>query len=68
VVNEEKLNRGEPAREAGQQQQQQQSRGADEQLQRTVWDLGGFQHWRRGTHDHEIMIFPAEEYDAGASI
>jgi hypothetical protein len=44
TASEEKLSRGEPARAAGQKkQQQQQSRGADGQLQRTVWDPGGFQ-------------------------
>jgi hypothetical protein len=43
VVSRRKLNRGEPARVAGKQQQQQQRRGAGGQLQRRVWDPGGFQ-------------------------
>jgi hypothetical protein len=71
AVSKEKLSRREPARAAGKKQQQQQQhswRGADGQLQGKVWDPGGFQHWRRGAHDQEIMIFPAEEYDAGASL
>jgi hypothetical protein len=44
TASEEELSRGEPAIAAGQQmQQQQRSSGADGQLQRTVWDPGGFQ-------------------------
>jgi hypothetical protein len=43
AVSKGKLSRGEPAIAAGQQQQQQRSSGADGQLQRTVWDPGGFQ-------------------------
>jgi hypothetical protein len=34
----------------------QQSSGADEQLQRTVWDPGGFQQ-RWGAHEKELMNF-----------
>jgi hypothetical protein len=68
TANNEKLNRREPARAAKQQHQQQRSRGANGQLQRKVWDPGGFQHWRRRAHDQENMIFSAEEYDAGASL
>jgi hypothetical protein len=59
-----KLNRGEPAIAIGkkknvqtQQQQQQQRhswRGAGGQLQKKVWDLGGFKRWRRGAH-----VFPS---------
>jgi hypothetical protein len=49
VVSKEKLNRREPARVAGKQQQQQQSRGAGGQLQGRVWDPGGFQQWSRGS-------------------
>jgi hypothetical protein len=68
----ERLSRRKPTRAAGkkkQQQQQQHSwKGADGQLQGKVWDPGGFQSWRKGAHDQEIMIFPAEEYDAGASL
>jgi hypothetical protein len=68
----EKLRRREIARAAGkkkQQKQQQHSwRGADGQLQGKVWDPGGYQHWRRGAHEQELMIFPFEEYDAGASL
>jgi hypothetical protein len=44
TASEEKLSRGELERTAEQWKQQQQQRsGADEQLQRTVWDTGGFQ-------------------------
>jgi hypothetical protein len=68
AVNNEKLSRRGPTRAVGQQQQQQQGKGADRQLQRIVWDPGGFQKRCRGAHDQEIMIFPAEEYDARASL
>jgi hypothetical protein len=43
-------------------------RGAGGQLQRRVWDPGGFQQQSRGAHEKELMIFPAVEYDAGASL
>jgi hypothetical protein len=44
AVSEEELSRGETTIATGKHmQQQQQSSGADGQLQRTVWDLGGFQ-------------------------
>jgi hypothetical protein len=66
TANNEKLSRREPARAAGQQQQQR-SRGACGQLQGKVWDPGGFQHWKIGAHDQEIMIFP-DKYDVGASL
>jgi hypothetical protein len=49
-------------------QQQQRSSGADGQLQRTVWDPGGFQQRCWEAHEQELMIFAAEEYDAGASL
>jgi hypothetical protein len=69
TVSEEEMSRGEPAIAVGQQmQQQQRSSGADGQLQRTVWDLGGFQQWCWEAHEQELMIFAAEEYDAGASL
>jgi hypothetical protein len=57
AVNKEKLNRGGPTKVAGKKkQQQQQSRGADKQLQGKVWDPGGFQHnWR--AHEQELMNF-----------
>jgi hypothetical protein len=42
--------------------------GADEQLQRMIWDPGGFQHLRWEAHEQELMNFAAEEYDAGASL
>jgi hypothetical protein len=61
AVSEEKLSRGEPAIAAGQQmQQQQRSSGADGQLQRTVWDPGGFQQPCWEAHEQELMIFAAE--------
>jgi hypothetical protein len=69
VVSKGKLSRGEPTIAAGQQmQQQQRSDGADGQLQRTVWDPGGFQQPCWEAHEQELMIFSAEEYDAGASL
>jgi hypothetical protein len=69
AVSKGKLSRGEPAIAAGQQmQQQQRSSGADGQLQRTVWDPGGFQQPCWEAHEQELMIFAAEEYDAGASL
>jgi hypothetical protein len=52
-------------------QQQQQLhilRGARGQLQKRVWDPGGFQHWVRGAHEQELMFFLAGEYDARASL
>jgi hypothetical protein len=48
------------------QKQQHSWRGARGQLQKRIWDPGGFQHWRRRTHEREIMFFLAWEYDAGA--
>jgi hypothetical protein len=68
TTNNEKLRRREPARATKKQQQQQRRKGADGQLHGKVWDPGGFQHWRRGAHEKELMIFPSEEYDAGASL
>jgi hypothetical protein len=62
----EKWNRGGPV-EVGKQKQQKQGRGEDGQLQREVWDLGGFQQLSRGAHEQDLMIFPVVEYDAGAS-
>jgi hypothetical protein len=49
-------------------QQQQQGDGADEQLQRMIWDPRGFQHQRWEAHEKDLMNFVAEEYDAGASL
>jgi hypothetical protein len=56
---EEKLSRREPTIAAGKQQMQQQQRsdGADGQLQRTVWDPGGFQQQCWEAHEQELMIF-----------
>jgi hypothetical protein len=75
AVNKEELNRREPAIAAGKkqkrkkkQQQQHSWRGARGQLQKRIWDPGGFQHWRRGAHEQELMFFLAGEYDAGASL
>jgi hypothetical protein len=44
-----------------------QGKGVDGQLQEKVWDPGGSQQQSRGSHEQELMIFPAVEYDAGAS-
>jgi hypothetical protein len=40
----------------------------DEQLQRMVWDPGGFPPMRWEAHEQELMNFSAEEYDARASL
>jgi hypothetical protein len=45
----------------------QQGKGADEQIQEKVWDPGGPQQQSRRSHEKEIMIFLAVEYDARAS-
>jgi hypothetical protein len=74
AVNKGKMSRGGPTiaakkkKKKMQQQQQQQGRGARRQLQGRVRDPGGFQHWRRGTHEHEIMFFLVVEYDAEESL
>jgi tRNA U34 5-methylaminomethyl-2-thiouridine-forming methyltransferase MnmC len=66
AFNKGKLSRRRPAIVVGKMQQQHQSRGAYGQIQGTVWDPGGFQQWCWEAHEQEIMIFAAEEYDAGA--
>jgi hypothetical protein len=68
TTSEEKLSRRKEATTTTQKQQQQQGDGADEQLQRFVWDPGGFQQLRWEAHEQELMNFAAEEYDAGASL
>jgi hypothetical protein len=45
----------------------QQGKGADEQIQEKVWDPRGPQQQSRGSHEKELMIILAVEYDAGAS-
>jgi hypothetical protein len=67
VVNKEELNRGETAIAAGKKKKKKQHswRGARGQLHKRIWDPGGFQHWRRGAHEQELMIFPNVEYDVG---
>jgi hypothetical protein len=57
--------RRKPAGAAGKKKKQ--GKGVDEQLQEKVWELGGSQQHSRGSHEQELMIFPAMEYDAGAS-
>jgi hypothetical protein len=49
-------------------QKQPQGNGADEQLQRMIWDLGGFPQLIWKAHEKELMNFAAEEFDAGASL
>jgi hypothetical protein len=73
AVNKGKLNRGEPAITTGKKKKKKKNnnnnKGARGQLQGEVWDPGGFQQqniWR--AHEKELMIFPAVEYDAGASL
>jgi hypothetical protein len=51
VVSKGKLSRRKPTREAGKKQQQRQSNGADGQIQRIVWDPGGFQQQSGGAHE-----------------
>jgi hypothetical protein len=65
VVNREGQNIRKPAGAAGKKKQQ--GKGADEQLQEKVWDPGGSHQHGRGSHEQELMFFPAVEYDAGAS-
>jgi hypothetical protein len=44
--------------------QHQKSRGEDSHLQEKVWDARGFQpSWK--SHEQELMIFVAMEYDVG---
>jgi hypothetical protein len=56
-VNKDKPSRGYPSIIAGkkkknmQQQQRHRWRGARGKLHKIFWDLGGFQHWRRGAHE-----------------
>jgi hypothetical protein len=64
-TNKEVWDRRKPAGAAGKKKQQ--GKGADGQLQEKVWDPGGSQQYRRESHEQELMIFPAVEYDAGAS-
>jgi hypothetical protein len=54
-----------PAGGAGRKRQQE--KGADEQIQEKVWGPGGPQQQFRGSHEKELMIFLAMEYDAEAS-
>jgi hypothetical protein len=65
-VSRRRLNRGGPAiaaeKKQQQQQKKQQGKGADEQLQEKVWDPGGSQQHSRGSHEQELMIFPAMGY------
>jgi len=76
AVSKEELTRREPAIAAGknkknmqkQQQQQHSWRRARGQLQKRIWDPGGFQNWRRGYHEKELMFFLEGEYDVGASL
>jgi hypothetical protein len=72
TVSRRRLNRGRPAiateKKQQHQQKKQQGKGADEQLQEKVWDPGGSQQQSRGNHEQELMIFPAVEYDVGASL
>jgi hypothetical protein len=56
AVNKGRLRKRNPGREARKQQQQPQGSGVDGQLQRIVWDLGGFQQ-RWEAHDQELMNF-----------
>jgi hypothetical protein len=68
TASEEKLRRREEeAATTTQKQQQQQGDGEDEQLQKFVWDPGGFPQLREEAHEKKLMNFAAEEYDAGAS-
>jgi hypothetical protein len=66
TASEERLSRREAAAVAVRKKHQQ--NGADEQLQRMIWDPGGFQHQRWEAHEQELMNFVAEEFDAGASL
>jgi hypothetical protein len=65
ATNREVWDKRKPAGAAGKKKQQ--GKGEDGQLQEKVWDPGGSQQQSRGSHEQELMIFPAVEYDAGAS-
>jgi hypothetical protein len=70
TASKEKLGRREASssKQQAEAKQQQQRNGADEQLQKFVWDPGGFPQLRWEAHEQELMNFAAEEYDAGASL
>jgi hypothetical protein len=68
TASKEKLGREATVASSKQQAAAQQGDGADEQLQKFVWDPGGFQQLRWEAHEQELMNFAAEEYDAGASL
>jgi hypothetical protein len=61
-------NRGEPTEAKKQQKQQQQGARPYGQLQIQIWDPRGSQPQQQGSHEQELMIFSAHEYDAGASL
>jgi hypothetical protein len=65
VVNKEGQNERKLVGVAGQKKKQ--GKGSDEQLQEKVWDPGGSHQYGRGSHEKELMFFPAVEYDAGES-
>jgi hypothetical protein len=64
---EEQLSRKE-ATTTTQQQQQRRRSGVRRQLQKMIWDRGGFPQLRVEDHEQELMNFAVEEYDAGASL
>jgi hypothetical protein len=60
------MNIGEPTITTGKKnkkhhQQHHSWRGVRGQIQKRIWDPRGFQHWRRGSHEHELMFFLAGE-------
>jgi hypothetical protein len=54
ATNRETWDKRKPTREVGKKRQE--VKGANEQLQEKVWDLGGSQKQRRGRHEQELMI------------
>jgi hypothetical protein len=68
TVSKEKLSRRKEAAATAEAEAAATGDGADEQLQKFVWDPGGFPKLREEAHEQELMNFAAEEYDAGASL
>jgi hypothetical protein len=48
--------------------QQHSWRGERGQLQKRIWDPGGFKNWGTGDNEKELMFFLAREYDVGSFI
>ena len=58
-----KMNKGVPIAK-GKKQQQQHGNGAYGQLQIEIWNPGGSQQQQQRSHEQDLMILSAQEYDA----